>query len=130
VLQHTLGCVLGAPDAASPRASGTLASHYAPRARLCLFDGAALDAALRRKAGPEVLPAVAVYSRRSVLPEGGWQPTAVRRMPGDAQAAAHELFAVLRELDEAGVDQIWVERPPADPAWDGVNDRLQRAAAA
>jgi L-threonylcarbamoyladenylate synthase len=130
VLQHTLGCVLGAPDAASPRASGTLASHYAPRARLCLFDGAALDAALRRKAGPEVLPAVAVYSRRSVLPEGGWQPAAVRRMPGDAQAAAHELFAVLRELDEAGVDQIWVERPPADPAWDGVNDRLQRAAAA
>ncbi|MEY2842202.1 MAG: putative GTP-binding controlling metal-binding, partial [Pseudomonadota bacterium] len=25
---------------------------------------------------------------------------------------------------------IWVEAPPDDPAWDGVRDRLQRAAAA
>jgi L-threonylcarbamoyladenylate synthase len=51
-------------------------------------------------------------------------------MPADAAAAAHELFAVLRELDDEGVQLIWVEEPPADPAWDGVRDRLQRAAAA
>ncbi|HRM52454.1 MAG TPA: translation factor Sua5, partial [Ottowia sp.] len=24
---------------------------------------------------------------------------------------------------------IWVETPPPEPAWDGVRDRLQRAAA-
>jgi L-threonylcarbamoyladenylate synthase len=40
------------------------------------------------------------------------------------------LFAVLRELDAAGVDQIWVETPPAAADWDGVRDRLERAAAA
>lgn len=129
-IEATLGCALGDPDAASPRASGTLPSHYAPRARLRLFDGEALEEALRRSAGPAGAPAVAVYSRRSVPPSSGWRPAAVRRMPGDAQAAAHELFAVLRELDAPGIDQIWVERPPADPAWDGVNDRLRRAAAA
>jgi len=50
-------------------------------------------------------------------------------MPSQAAATAHELFAVLRELDEAGVGTIWVEQPPPDPAWDGVRDRLQRAAA-
>jgi L-threonylcarbamoyladenylate synthase len=50
-------------------------------------------------------------------------------MPDDAQQAAHELFAVLRELDATGVRLIWVETPPDDPAWDGVRDRLQRAAA-
>jgi L-threonylcarbamoyladenylate synthase len=50
-------------------------------------------------------------------------------MPSDAAAVAHELFAVLRELDAAGVAAIWVERPPPDAAWDGVRDRLQRAAA-
>ena len=30
----------------------------------------------------------------------------------------------------AGVALIWVEQPPAGPDWDGVRDRLQRAAAA
>ena len=31
--------------------------------------------------------------------------------------------------DAAGVELIWVETPPLDPAWDGVRDRLDRAAA-
>jgi L-threonylcarbamoyladenylate synthase len=52
-----------------------------------------------------------------------------RPMPADAAALAHELFAVLRDLDAAGVVAIWVERPPPGPEWDGVRDRLQRAAA-
>jgi L-threonylcarbamoyladenylate synthase len=50
-------------------------------------------------------------------------------MPDNAQQAAQELFAVLRELDATGVRLIWVETPPNGPAWDGVRDRLQRAAA-
>ena len=52
-----------------------------------------------------------------------------RRMPLLPEQAAHELFAVLREFDAEGVQLIWVEEPPADPAWDGVRDRLLRAAA-
>ena len=52
-----------------------------------------------------------------------------RRMPDDAAAAAQALFAVLRELDATGVKLIWVEHPPEGAAWDGVRDRLQRAAA-
>ena len=50
-------------------------------------------------------------------------------MPADASAVAHELFAVLRDLDAAGVTAIWVEEPPPGPEWDGVRDRLRRAAA-
>ena len=50
-------------------------------------------------------------------------------MPDNACAAAHELFATLRALDALGVDQIWVETPPSDEAWEGVRDRLQRASA-
>jgi len=53
-----------------------------------------------------------------------------RRMPAEPAPAAHELFSVLRELDDQGVHLIWVEEPPATPEWDGVRDRLQRAAAA
>ena len=45
------------------------------------------------------------------------------------EQAAHELFRVLRELDDEGVHLIWVEEPPTGPEWDGVRDRLGRAAA-
>jgi len=50
-------------------------------------------------------------------------------MPDSADAAAQELFAALRDFDDLGATAIWVETPPADAAWDGVRDRLQRAAA-
>lgn len=110
-------------DAGSPRASGTLAAHYAPGVPLRLFSAAALRDALAAERG--TLRA-AVYSRTVPVVGVALQ----RRMPDDPAAAARELFATLRELDAAGVDQIWVEQPPDDPAWDGVRDRLQRAAAA
>jgi len=51
-------------------------------------------------------------------------------MPGHPAQVAHELFAVLREFDAGGASHIWVERPPPGSEWDGVRDRLQRAAAA
>ena len=54
---------------------------------------------------------------------------ALRRMPDDPAAAARELFAVLREFDAQGVQLLWVEQPPDEAGWEGVNDRLTRAAA-
>ena len=124
-LEAVLGHSLAAPDAASPRASGTLVSHYAPVAPVQLLD----DVALRHRfaAGPgQGAAVVGVYSRLAPATGPGWNHTV---MPADAAAVAHELYTVLRAFDEAGVAAIWVERPPADPAWDGVRDRLQRAAA-
>ena len=67
----------------------------------------------------------AVYSR--LAPAAG-AAQVWRAMPADAAAVAHELFAVLREFDAAGVSSIWVELPPPGPEWDGVRDRLERAA--
>jgi L-threonylcarbamoyladenylate synthase len=122
-IDAVLGGRLRAPDALSPRAPGTLASHYAPAARLRLWTGQALDALLHQ---PDMQPAgLAVYSRRAggVPPGLRWQA-----MPDDPAAVAHELFAVLRQLDAEGRSEIWVEQPPDLPAWDGVLDRLRRAA--
>lgn len=122
-LEQVLGQPLAAPDAASPRAAGTLAAHYAPRARLQLKTAAEIAALQSRQAAA----GLAVYSR--VAPPA--PALAVHRgMPADAASVAHELFAVLREFDAAGASLIWVEHPPAGPEWDGVRDRLQRAAAA
>lgn len=116
-------------DAQAPRASGTLAAHYAPRAKVRLMSAAQLRSAFElagdtlAKQSP---PTLAVYSR-SVRPPRG---IAFRAMPEQAGAVAFELFAVLRELDASGVQLIWVEEPPATADWDGVRDRLSRAAAA
>lgn len=121
-IEAVAGEPLRAPDARAPRASGTLAAHYAPRAvvRLMSTDQLRLSLAGQRPAG------LAVYSRTFAdvvdVPH--------RAMPGQARQAARQLFAALRELDAAGAAEIWVEAPPDDPAWDGVRDRLSRAAAA
>jgi L-threonylcarbamoyladenylate synthase len=120
-------------DAPDPRASGTLEAHYAPRARVRLMTASALQTALdvlgtEPDAVPADVPAIAVYARAALRSPSG--RVASRRMPDDAVAAATQLFAVLRELDALGVQLIWVETPPDTPAWEGVRDRLQRAAAA
>ena len=123
-IEAACGLALRERDQAAPRAPGTLASHYAPRATLRLMPAQQLQAAL------DVLGAdarhIAVYARHGLCAA---RAVPLRQMPEDAQQAAHELFAVLRELDATGVRLIWVETPPDDPAWDGVRDRLQRAAA-
>ncbi len=111
-------------EGAAPRASGTLESHYAPRARVRLMDAKQLRAAFQ-VLGDDAKH-IALYSRTAIEAARG---TPKRRMPDEAAAAAQELFAVLRELDATGVRLIWVETPPAGPEWDGVRDRLNRAAA-
>jgi L-threonylcarbamoyladenylate synthase len=113
------------PDQAAPRASGTLASHYAPSAPLRLMDAKALQTAL------DLLGAdgkhIAIYARSPVKVHSSG--LIIRRMPSDALATAQQLFAVLRDFDAQGARLIWVETVPPDSAWDGVRDRLVRAAA-
>jgi len=115
--------------APSPRASGTLESHYAPNAKVRLMGAKALQAALD-VLGPDLAggqATIAVYAR-AVLRVPSAQ-VLYRRMPDDAAAAAQQLFAVLRDFDAQGVKLIWIEPPPDTPAWEGVRDRLTRAAA-
>jgi L-threonylcarbamoyladenylate synthase len=91
-----------------------------------------MDADTLRRAFEELGPTglkgatLSVYSRTVRVPGSIRE----RRMPASAAAAAQDLFAALRELDAAGADLIWVEAPPPGTEWDGVRDRLVRAAAA
>jgi L-threonylcarbamoyladenylate synthase len=109
----------------APRASGTLESHYAPRARVRLMEAKALQTALD-VLGPDA-NGIAVYSRAILQTRSAH--VLRRRMPDDAAETARQLFAVLREFDAQGVRLIWVEVPPDGPEWEGVRDRLQRASA-
>jgi len=114
----------------APRASGTLESHYAPSARVRLMALAELQAELARlddNAGlASACPVIAVYSRTA--PARLPRQALYRQMPGDAVSTAQQLFAALRDFDAQGVKGIWVETLPAAADWDGVRDRLSRAA--
>ncbi len=57
------------------------------------------------------------------LPPGA----AVLRCDADPATYARRLYARLRALDAARPSAIYVETPPADPAWAAVHDRLLRA---
>jgi len=107
------------PSASTPAAPGTLASHYAPRARVHLYTGPQIEQFAAACPGR-----LAVWSRTPLS-----LPASVlwRAMPALPADCAHDLFAQLRSLDATGVDHIWVETPPQAEAWDGVRDRLQRA---
>lgn len=127
-IEAVLGQAVDQPDEQAPRASGTLVSHYAPRAKVRLMSSAELRSLLEIAGDSlaEKTPSVvAVYSRTVQAPAG----LLSRRMPMSPEAAAFELFAVLRDLDAQGVQLIWVEMPPDDVHWLGVRDRLTRAAA-
>jgi L-threonylcarbamoyladenylate synthase len=121
-LEAVLGEPLGAPGADAPRASGTLAAHYAPRTPLRLVAAGALERELAAAGA-----GVAVLARRAAPP--GARALAWRVAPPDAGGYAHDLYASLRELDAAGASCILVEAPPEGPQWAAVRDRLARAAA-
>jgi L-threonylcarbamoyladenylate synthase len=106
---------LSAPLQTSISAPGMLASHYAPRARLCLNAG---------------------HADRSdaLLAFGTPFPTHARHVcnlspAGDLREAAANLFAMLRRLDDTGVPLIAVMPIPATGLGEAINDRLTRAAA-
>ena len=111
---------------AAPRASGTLESHYAPRAKVRLMTAQDITAKLQAL-GPHANN-LGLWSNER--PDGSAGAGVLwRAQPHSVQQAAHDLFSVLRDLDARGVTQIWVQRPPDTPEWEGVRDRLQRAAA-
>jgi L-threonylcarbamoyladenylate synthase len=122
-LARALGRAPRLPDAAAPRASGTLASHYAPRtpSRLVAPEqlAEALDAASAR--GERLAVLARAPERR---PSQGLRWLAA---PPDAASYAHDLYANLRALDAAGADLIMIEDVPDDGAWLAIRDRLTRA---
>ncbi|WP_136419758.1 L-threonylcarbamoyladenylate synthase [Herbaspirillum sp. ST 5-3] len=111
------------PDAAAPRASGTLESHYAPNTPVALVAPEQWNHVHDRL----VLNKRRVASLRRTMPP---MPLAVAQfgLPATPEGYAHDLYAALRMMDEAGADIILVESPPVDEQWQGVNDRLRRAA--
>jgi len=110
-------------DAALP-SPGMMERHYAPRATLHLF------AETERNAIPEEVG----RARREGRVTGALLRTAIDApfdhltpMPDNARDYGRLLYASLHALDRAGADEVWVEAPPSDDAWEAIRDRLRRA---
>lgn len=102
----------------SPRHSGGLERHYAPKTPALLVPPHELDAEIAKR-GADV--AVLAFSKPDERVDY-WI-----RMPREPQAYAQKLYAALRELDGAGCRTILIESPPETAEWDAVRDRLTRA---
>jgi len=125
ITRADLAAVLGAPprerDAEAPRASGTLAAHYAPRTALAVLGAVDFEAEISGRSNVAVLAFGEAPSGADVV---SWISA-----PADPAGYGHDLYANLRLLDGSGAKRIVVEAPPQGPAWEAVNDRLSRAAA-
>ncbi|QQX84956.1 threonylcarbamoyl-AMP synthase [Cupriavidus necator] len=123
MMAQVLGAAPLPPDAAAPRASGTLKAHYAPHTPLLLADAQAASAQLAS------LPDDARVAWVGRAPLVDQRCTWVQA-PADAAAYARELYRLLRKLDKQGYTQLMFEVLPEGQDWAGVRDRLERAAAA
>jgi L-threonylcarbamoyladenylate synthase len=102
-------------------APGTLASHYAPRARVELTDRAEIE--------EHAMAAIARGERVGVI---GAPPADARVVglgaPADVERYAHDLYAMLRAADARELDVVLAVVPDGTGLAAAVADRLRRAA--
>ncbi|HWV57658.1 MAG TPA: L-threonylcarbamoyladenylate synthase, partial [Longimicrobiales bacterium] len=116
----------GDGDAARP-SPGMIGRHYAPRARVVLF-----EPALRDRTVAELRRAVDSGARVGALLRESVDVPGVRAivMPSEPHAYAARLYAALHELEDERCDAIFIEDVPGDDTWLAIRDRLSRAAVA
>jgi L-threonylcarbamoyladenylate synthase len=128
VTAEQVAAALNAPvasrSAESPRVSGSLPSHYTPKAKVELVDPNEIVTRARQLAaqgqrvaliGPAALDLV--DSRIDVL-----------TAPQDKETLAHSLYSLLRQADELGCDVVVASIPTEEGIGAAIADRLRRAA--
>jgi L-threonylcarbamoyladenylate synthase len=118
-----LGSAVGGAGANAPRASGSLSSHYAPRARVELVEQAQLVARAQQLAASG--QHVAILSREPLAVPAG---VSVLPLPADPAELARALYATLRQVDALGCDVVLTSLPEARGIGEAITDRLRKAA--
>ena len=117
---------------------GMLDKHYSPRAALTLYEGSTqsvletlIEAARAAIAAGQSVGVITTEEDREGLARLASPRLTIRTLGSQfsPETAASQLYAVLRELDTAGVDVILVRGFPDQGIGAAVQDRLRRAAA-
>jgi L-threonylcarbamoyladenylate synthase len=123
-VERVLGRPVPVRTSTKVRVSGSLASHYAPRAGVVLVEpreAVSRTGALRARGQRVAVLGPASLTMHSDIPRF--------ELPEDPAAAARVLYARLREADAEGYDVLVVCLPRAEGLGLAVRDRLARAAA-
>ena len=104
----------------SPRVSGSLAAHYAPRTPMQMFSRLSLIEEYERKTE---LGLNCEALCLDALPRG----MKGLSLNNEYHSYAHGLYAAMRELDDRKADVLLIEQTPQTAEWLAVNDRLNRA---
>lgn len=126
-LFHVRSLTVAAPNSSQSLPSpGMMPRHYAPRTPLeCVEAGREAERLARLLGeGRRVGWVSFADPREAIIPS----PELLRVLPSDPIGYAAQLYAVLHELDAAGLDRILVALPPDTEDWLAVRDRLRRAA--
>jgi L-threonylcarbamoyladenylate synthase len=127
ITAEQLATVLGEPvplaTGGEVAAPGTLAQHYAPRARVELVEECDVE---RRVHAARAIGAVGLLALAGVAPDV--TGVTVLDAPRDVDEYARVLYRRLREADAAAIDVLLVVPPPDTGIGAAVRDRLERAA--
>ena len=106
-------------DSEARESPGQSARHYAPTHGRVIVGGPEAIAEL-----PRATRGLAIMFRERSLPA----PVTYIPAPEDPVQYAHDLYTWLHRADEEKCVFIFFEEPPEHPKWEGIRDRLRRAA--
>jgi L-threonylcarbamoyladenylate synthase len=119
-IEAVIGPIASNANRESPRVSGSLAAHYAPRTPMQMLPRNELISQYLRKTQEGLHCEILCLDS---LPEG----IKGLSLDNDYHAFAHGLYAAMRELDNRHADFLLIEQTPQTSEWLAVNDRLNRA---
>lgn len=113
----------------TPRVSGSLSAHYAPKTKLVLYDTKDTDSVLAQVNSSDLKKVAWVHFPKDLAAKDLGLKNVAKEvlLPLESKAVARELYALLRELDTLNVDCIFFEQLPDGIEWDAIKDRLGRA---
>jgi L-threonylcarbamoyladenylate synthase len=125
-LERVLGRRIAVADRGEVAAPGTLAAHYAPRARVVVVGAGDLAARAAVLLGEGSAVGVLAPAGTPPPPAG----VTVLASPSAVEEYARVLYACFREADARGLDVVLTVLPGAEGLGAAVADRVRRAAAA
>ena len=116
-------------DGEAAPSPGMKHKHYAPRARMTLYEGSPRAVAVRIAAEYDALPPEEKGLILTAAANAELYGNRTKKDLGpDAWAAAHNIFAALRQADDEGITRVFSESWPENGVGLAVMNRMARAA--